>query len=148
MPILLGRKAVIRERMRELHINELYINKDQIVIVDPASVPDGAGYAAELYELRQRKGVTRREADEMALDHTVFGSLMLRRGAADALIGGLTQHYPDVIRPRPSGNFPCRLQLDTGLRGVCADHAAGPHLLPGGHHGKRETLQAEDVAEK
>jgi malate dehydrogenase (oxaloacetate-decarboxylating)(NADP+) len=35
----------------------------------------------------------------MALNHTVFGSLMLRRGEADALIGGLTQHYPDVIRP-------------------------------------------------
>jgi malate dehydrogenase (oxaloacetate-decarboxylating)(NADP+) len=94
LPILLGREAVIRERMHELHIHD-----DAIMIVDPGAVPDGAGYAAELYELRQRKGVTRREAGEMALNHTVFGSLMLRRGEADALIGGLTQHYPDVIRP-------------------------------------------------
>ena len=34
----------------------------------------------------------------MALNHTVFGSLMLRRGEANALVGA-PQHYPDVIRP-------------------------------------------------
>ena len=35
----------------------------------------------------------------MALNHTTFGALMVRKGEADALIGGLTQHYPDTIRP-------------------------------------------------
>ena len=53
----------------------------------------------ELYRMRQRKGITRREAEAMARNHTVFGSLMLQRGEADALIAGLTQHYPDTIRP-------------------------------------------------
>src|SRR5260370_14429866 len=68
-------------------------------IVDPANVPDRASYAEELYRLRQRKGMTQREADDMLRDGTVFGALMVRRGEADALIGGLTKHYPDTIRP-------------------------------------------------
>ena len=35
---------------------------------------------------------------------------MVRRGEADALIGGLTQHYPDTIRPA--------LQVIAGAAGV------------------------------
>ena len=30
---------------------------------------------------------------------SAFGSLMLHLGDADALVGGLTTHYPDTIRP-------------------------------------------------
>ena len=40
-----------------------------------------------------------REAEDLVLNHNMFGSLMVRRGEADALIGGLTQHYPETIRP-------------------------------------------------
>ncbi len=92
LPILLGNEPAIRERMRALRMRA-----DSIRIVDPAI--EGARYAEELYRMRQRKGVTRREAEAMAKNHTVFGSLMLQRDEADALIGGLTQHYPDTIRP-------------------------------------------------
>jgi malate dehydrogenase (oxaloacetate-decarboxylating)(NADP+) len=77
-------------------MRDLRMHADSIRILDPAK--EGAGYAEELYRMRQRKGLTRREAEEMAKNHTVFGSLMLRRGEADALIGGLTQHYPETIR--------------------------------------------------
>jgi len=108
-PILLGRESVIRERMRDLHMHS-----DAIQIVDPARVAARADYAQELYGLRQRKGMTRREADEMALNHTVFGSLMVRRGEADALIGGLTQHYPEVIRPALQV-----IPIRQGLKKVC-----------------------------
>jgi malate dehydrogenase (oxaloacetate-decarboxylating)(NADP+) len=94
VPVLLGRERVIRERMAELHLHA-----GSVRIVDPATAPDRAAYAEELYQLRQRKGVTHHEAQEMALNHTTFGALMVRKGEADALIGGLTQHYPDTIRP-------------------------------------------------
>ena len=33
------------------------------------------------------------------LNRTVFGALMVRLGHADALIDGLTKHYPEAIRP-------------------------------------------------
>jgi len=93
-PVLLGREGVIRQRMAELHLHA-----GAVRIVDPATAPDRAAYAEEFYQLRQRKGVTHHEAQEMALNHTTFGALMVRRGEAHALIGGLTQHYPDTIRP-------------------------------------------------
>jgi malate dehydrogenase (oxaloacetate-decarboxylating)(NADP+) len=93
-PILLGNEALIRKRMAELHLHVC-----TSCIVDPANAPDRASYAEELYRLRQRKGTTQREAEDMLRDRTVFGALMVRRGEADALIGGLTKHYPDTIRP-------------------------------------------------
>jgi len=92
VPVLLGNPSTIREKMRELHMHA-----DSIEIVDPAI--EGARYGEELYRIRQRKGVTRLEAAEMARQPTVFGSLMLRRGEVDALIDGLTRHYPETIRP-------------------------------------------------
>jgi malate dehydrogenase (oxaloacetate-decarboxylating)(NADP+) len=93
-PILLGNAAAIRARMAALHVNAAAVR-----IVDPATAPEHAGYAAELYRLRQRKGVTEREAEQMVRNRTTYGALMVRAGEADALIGGLTQHYPDTIRP-------------------------------------------------
>jgi malate dehydrogenase (oxaloacetate-decarboxylating)(NADP+) len=56
-------------------------------------------YADEFFSLRQRKGVTKTEAQQLILNNTTFASMMVRLGDADALIGGLTTHYPDTIRP-------------------------------------------------
>ena len=93
-PILLGREHKIRESMEELHLNLADAH-----IVEPATFPRLAEYTAEYYRHRQRKGITRKEAESLILDKNTFGSMMVRMGDADALIGGLTQHYPDTIRP-------------------------------------------------
>jgi len=68
-------------------------------IVDPQTSPDLDRYSSDLYRLRSRKGVTQSEAREWMLDHNTFGAMMVHTGDADALVGGLTQHYPDTIRP-------------------------------------------------
>jgi malate dehydrogenase (oxaloacetate-decarboxylating)(NADP+) len=70
-----------------------------VTIVDPAVSPRLDGYAEELFRLRQRKGVTRAAARELLRDKTVFGAMMVRRGEADALVAGVTQHYPETLRP-------------------------------------------------
>ena len=93
-PILLGNEEKIRAKAAELHLA-----LDGMQIVDPATHPRREEYIEELYVLRQRKGITRREAEAMMRNHTTFGSMMVRLGDADALIGGLTTHYPDTIRP-------------------------------------------------
>jgi len=49
--------------------------------------------------LRQRKGVTRLEARETMLNHNYFGAMMVRLGDADGFIAGVSQHYPETIRP-------------------------------------------------
>jgi malate dehydrogenase (oxaloacetate-decarboxylating)(NADP+) len=93
-PILLGREDVIRARAAELR---LHLNG--IEIVDPATSQHREMYADEFFSLRQRKGVTKTEAQQLIQNYTTFASMMVRLGDADALIGGLTTHYPDTIRP-------------------------------------------------
>jgi malate dehydrogenase (oxaloacetate-decarboxylating)(NADP+) len=94
LPILLGREAVIRGEAANLRIN-----LESAVIVDPFHSPELGRYAEQLYRLRQRKGITRSEADELMLNRNYFGSIMVSTGDADALVAGLTMHYPDTIRP-------------------------------------------------
>ena len=91
-PILLGNKAAIRAKVQDLHL-------DGAEIIDPANFPRHDVYTEEFFSLRQRKGVTRTEASTLVRNPVTFGSLMVRLGDADALIGGLTTHYPDTIRP-------------------------------------------------
>jgi malate dehydrogenase (oxaloacetate-decarboxylating)(NADP+) len=93
-PILLGSEEIIRAKAAELH---LHLNG--VKVVDPLEFPRLAEYTEEFYHIRQRKGITRTEAEQLILNHTTFGSMMVRLGDADAVIGGLTTHYPDTIRP-------------------------------------------------
>ncbi len=93
-PILLGRPQTIRARMEE-HGLEL----DGIEIVDPAHSPKLEIYAEELYGLRNRRGVTRSEAEHLLSNPNMFGSMMVNLGDADAMVAGIAQHYPDTIRP-------------------------------------------------
>ena len=93
-PILLGNESKIRDKIAELRLN-----LNGVPIVDPGRSPRLSGYAEELYQVRQRKGITRIEAEQLILNPTTFGCMMVRLGDADALVGGLTTHYPDTIRP-------------------------------------------------
>ncbi|MGH9640388.1 MAG: phosphate acyltransferase, partial [Bryobacteraceae bacterium] len=93
-PVLLGRPAVIEARLRELGFQRL-----KAEIIDPASSPLLADYAEKLYDLRQRRGVTRSEAREMMLNPNYFGAMMLETGGAEGFVAGVSQHYPETIRP-------------------------------------------------
>ncbi len=102
---------------------DLHLHLDGVQIVDPATFPRLAEYTEEFYSLRQRKGMTRTEAEQLILNPTTFGSMMVRLGDADALIGGLTTHYPDTIRPALQV-IDVRPELQQRGRRVPADHAA------------------------
>lgn len=56
-------------------------------------------YATQLEELRRHKGLTMAEATRQVLDPNMFACLMVREGKADAVMGGLSTHYPETIRP-------------------------------------------------
>ena len=93
-PILLGDEKEIETKIND---NELHL--EGIEIVDPRYASQFEDYVQDYYRLRQRKGVTLAEARELTLTPTVFGSLMVRRGDADALVAGVAQHYPETLRP-------------------------------------------------
>jgi malate dehydrogenase (oxaloacetate-decarboxylating)(NADP+) len=85
---------VIDERARALDLH-----LEGAKIVDPVSSSLRERYIQELFRLRQRRGVTLSEARGLMKDPNVFGSMMVRLGDADALVSGVSQHFPDTIRP-------------------------------------------------
>jgi malate dehydrogenase (oxaloacetate-decarboxylating)(NADP+) len=93
-PVLLGRPLVIEDKARELDLGKLCVE-----IIEPARSPRLEAYAEELYQLRQRRGVTRSEARELLANSNYFGAMMVHMGDADGFVAGVSQHYPDTIRP-------------------------------------------------
>jgi len=52
-----------------------------------------------MWSRRQRKGMSLDEARRRLLNSNYFGSCMVVRGDADALVSGVNLHYPETIRP-------------------------------------------------
>ncbi|MFB6078859.1 MAG: NADP-dependent malic enzyme [Halarchaeum sp.] len=111
-PVLLGDRDAV-----DATVDDLGLDFDPDV-VDPEA--DGhEAYADRLYELRKRKGVTRSEAHELVEDPNYLGSVMVEEGDADALLTGLTHHYPSALRP----------PLEVIGTAPDAEHVAGVYML-------------------
>ena len=93
-PLLLGKAERIRATARRLDVP-----LDGTEVIHPRQHPRREAYVEELYRLRQRKGLTRRDADHLMRDPNYFGTVMVHLGDADGLVSGVTQHYPETIRP-------------------------------------------------
>jgi malate dehydrogenase (oxaloacetate-decarboxylating)(NADP+) len=150
VPILLGREAVIRQRMADLHLT-----LHSAVIVDPPQSGERSRYADQLYRLRQRKGVTPKEAASLILNHNYFGSIMVAVGDADALVGGLTQHYPGTIRPglevipiRPGLRRVSGLYMLITLKGVYFFADATVNIEPSAEDLAEIAISAAETAER
>jgi len=94
-PILLGSKEKIARKVEELNLNVL----DHAEVIEPEKYAKFNEYVDELFNMRQRKGVTRVEAKKILKTPNYFGSLMVHMGDADCLVSGLNMHYPETIRP-------------------------------------------------
>jgi malate dehydrogenase (oxaloacetate-decarboxylating)(NADP+) len=93
-PILLGDRERVRQ-IAEAH----RIPLTDITIEDPATSERREDYAHYMWQLRQRKGLSLDEARRQLFNGNYFGSCMVARGDADALLSGVTMHYPETIRP-------------------------------------------------
>ena len=56
-------------------------------------------YADELHRLRGRRGLTRDDAVRLLKSATYFAPMMVRMRDADGYLGGVSHHYPDIVRP-------------------------------------------------
>jgi len=93
-PILLGRRDIITQKIRELALNF------QPTIISPTENPPNLErYIEAYYKLRERKGITRERATRLMTGRNHYGPMMVRLGDADAYISGLNFNYPEVIRP-------------------------------------------------
>jgi malate dehydrogenase (oxaloacetate-decarboxylating)(NADP+) len=93
-PVLLGEPDAIRKMIEEHHLGEL---KDA-TIIQPEKAPEFNGYVEKYLELRGRYGNTLREARKRLRERSYFGAMMVREGAADGLVTGLTMSYPEAVR--------------------------------------------------
>jgi malate dehydrogenase (oxaloacetate-decarboxylating)(NADP+) len=111
-PVLIGNRRIVEDTVEDLGLD-----------FDPEVVDPGSGdyghYADRLHELRRRKGVTRSEAEDLIRDSNYFASVMVETGDADAMLTGLTHHYPSALRP----------PLQVIGTAEDADYAAGVYML-------------------
>ena len=93
-PILLGDRETIERKARGMNVP-----LDEILIDDPATSHKRDEYAQHMWARRQRKGMSLDEARRRLYNGNYFGSCMVVRGDADALVSGVNLHYPETIRP-------------------------------------------------
>ncbi len=96
-PILLGNEA----RIKSL-IEEYAFDLNNITIIDPKE-QEGTehfeAYAQHLYAKRQRRGISKSDAEKLILDRNYYAASMVQFGHADTLISGLTRNYGATIKP-------------------------------------------------
>lgn len=96
IPVLLGREDVIREHMQEIEFHA------DVEIIDPTndkSKKKREKYAHEHWLRRNRKGVSKYDANRLMRDRNYFGAMMVQMGDADGMISGYTRAYASVLRP-------------------------------------------------
>jgi malate dehydrogenase (oxaloacetate-decarboxylating)(NADP+) len=93
-PVLLGNETNIKKMVKQLGYNQ-----SEFEIKDPLRSEEAAHYAIEYFNKRQRNGITLSRAKRTLKETIYYGCMMLKNGDVDALISGLTTHYPTTIRP-------------------------------------------------
>ena len=96
-PILLGRRDVILELMKEIEFEG-----EDIIIIDPKSDEEKEQrhqYAEDLWEKRSRKGITYYDAKKLIRERNYYAAMMVENGDADAMLSGYSRAYPAVLKP-------------------------------------------------
>jgi malate dehydrogenase (oxaloacetate-decarboxylating)(NADP+) len=93
-PILLGSRTLIQQKIEQLGLDFTGVD-----IINPSKSARFEEYTNAYNKMRERKGVTRFESERQMQTHNIYGMMMLELGDADGLVSGLTQQYPETIRP-------------------------------------------------
>lgn len=93
-PILVGNEEAVLKAAEETGYN---IRGAQII--DPENF-DRFDEMVDLFcEIRKSKGVTKEEATKIISQPNYFGTMLVKMGIADALLGGATYSTADTVRP-------------------------------------------------
>ncbi len=92
-------KVVLIGKPDEIAKKNPEIDLAGVTVVNPATCDKTEEYANLLYELRKAKGMTPEQAKELTLNNEMFfGTLMLKSGDIDGLVGGAVFSSADVLR--------------------------------------------------
>ncbi|MFT4128114.1 MAG: phosphate acetyltransferase [Gordonia sp. (in: high G+C Gram-positive bacteria)] len=92
--IILGDPATVTRRAAELGTD-----LDGTEIIDPATSPLTAEFAAIYAELRKHKGIDVEQAAERMRDVSYFGTMLVYTGRADGMVSGAAHTTAHTIRP-------------------------------------------------
>lgn len=92
--ILLGDENDINKRA-----NELELNLSKAKIINPANSELLEEFATTLYDLRKSKGMELEKAKELIKDRTYFGTMLVYKGLASAMVSGASTTTAQTIRP-------------------------------------------------
>ena len=95
VPILVGDTEVIRQKIKTLHLDSLC----SVRMDDPIRSSKANEWAKFLLLKRQRKGMTPVRSERVLRNRNYYSPMMVEVGEADGVINGLTQSYPDTLRP-------------------------------------------------
>ncbi|GMU59804.1 MAG: malic enzyme [Myxococcaceae bacterium] len=95
-PVLVGRRAEVEKAIVEYDLRD---ELQGVSIVDPEAHPDLGRYVDAYWSLRRRRGTTREKAEQRMRRGGFFGAMLVAQGEADGLVTGLTQSYPEAIKP-------------------------------------------------
>ncbi|GAB3786936.1 phosphate acetyltransferase [Spirosoma horti] len=93
---LLGDETEIMASLKRLG---LPVDMTTLTIINPATSPLYASYVETLYELRKTKNVTIDMAQDLMLDVSYFGTMMVYKGHADGMVSGAVHTTQHTIRP-------------------------------------------------
>ena len=93
-PILLGNKAFIEGRAKEINVS-----LKGVEIIDPAKSSKIETYAKEFQKLRDVKEGTESRTKQKLLNPLWYGPMMLRMGDADGLVSGVTKRVRKAMPP-------------------------------------------------
>ncbi len=77
----------------------LHWDNERINIVNPAESPDYKRYSKALYEARKHKGMELAQAEDLMLDLSYFGTMMVQLQDADGMVSGAMHTTAHTIRP-------------------------------------------------
>ncbi len=93
-PILIGKEDRIYEVAEESGFNIRGAS-----IIDPDNFEDIDKMVEQFMELRKSKGVTEEEARKILKGNNYFGTMLVKMGYADCLLGGASYTTADTVRP-------------------------------------------------
>ncbi|WP_417459467.1 NADP-dependent malic enzyme [Kordiimonas sp.] len=89
VPILVGYEAPIREKLREMGVDDAAFE-----IWNAANTKRTSDYVDYIYERLNRRGFLLRDVQRLVKrDRNVFSACMVATGDADAMVTGVTRHY-------------------------------------------------------
>ena len=93
-PILLGDEKVVADAAEEAGFNIRGAH-----IINPLTYENKEEVIKEFYEIRKEKGMTMEKATKLMEQRNYFGTMLVKMGIADCLLGGATYSTADTVRP-------------------------------------------------